>query len=113
MKKNPDNIPSTIYVVELTKYILITRFPVEHCIYPCYRFDSQIKDAFKAADVIGYEQNKRVVNAVDYLINDPYIYDPRVARTLCARIKIQERENDHDEETDSIFHVHPRGIRYE
>lgn len=59
MKKNPDNIPATIYVVELSKYILVTGFPVGECVFPCYRFDKQISEAFRAADIIGYEKNKR------------------------------------------------------
>jgi hypothetical protein len=113
MKKNPDNIPSAIFVVELSKYILVTRFPVEECIFPCYRFDNQIDEAFNAAYTIGLEQNKRVVNAVDYLIQDPYVYDPRVKQHLARKQRKQERENPHDEETDAVFHVHPRGIRYE
>lgn len=113
MKKNPDNIPSTIFVVELSRYILITRFQVQDCVFPCYRFDDQVNEAFDAAHTIGLEQNKKVVNAVDYYVHDPYVYDPRVKEHLARKKAKQERENQHDEETDAIFHVHPRGIRYE
>jgi hypothetical protein len=92
MKKNPNNIPSSVFVVELSKYILVTGFPIGQCIFPCYRFDNNINDAFKAADILGYEKNKMVVNAVDYFIHDPYVYDPRLLRAAEQRHTKEERE---------------------
>lgn len=68
--------PDTIFVVELDKHILITGFPITECIFPIYRFDKNLPEAFEAAENIAMENKKLVVNAIDFHLHDPLIYDP-------------------------------------
>lgn len=69
-------LSDTIFVIELEEYILATGFPVKECIFPIYRFDDEYGAAMEAADNIAKEQKKLVVNAVDFSIYDPHVYDP-------------------------------------
>jgi hypothetical protein len=79
------SFPYTVFVVELDDFILITGFPIEICIFPCYRFDGDGNAAFDAADDIAKQCNKLVVDAVNFDIDNPQIYDP-------AKIDIKMKE---------------------
>lgn len=70
------HMPDVLFVVELNEYILLTGFPIAECIFPYYKFEKDHERAFEAAEKIAVEQNKSVVNAVDFYIDDPMIYNP-------------------------------------
>lgn len=71
------SLPDVLFVVELDQYVLLTGFQITECIFPYYKFDKTSEAAYEAAEDIAVKSNKLVVNAVDFYIHDPLIYDPK------------------------------------
>lgn len=79
--------PPTLFIVELEKYVLITSCPIEHCVFPTYRFDDQPCEAYEALDAIAISAKKFVINGVGYKGRQPHIYDPNAVKTEQAKLK--------------------------
>lgn len=69
-------IPDPIFVVELDKHVLLTGYTITDCVFPYYRFDKECDKAFDAAEHMAKQSNKLVVDAVNFHLHDPHIYDP-------------------------------------
>lgn len=69
-------IPNPIFLVELDEYILLTGFPIQECVFPCYLFDNDCEGAFNAAYEIGKNEHKLIIDSVNYYSYDPHVYDP-------------------------------------
>ena len=80
--------PNPIFLVELNEYILLTGFPINECIFPLYVFDNDCDGAFEAANNIAKEDRKFIIDAVNYHLYDPHIYDP-----IAIDIKIENIVN--------------------
>jgi hypothetical protein len=69
--------PETLFVVVLDEYVLLTSFPITECIFEYYKFNNDTENAYEALDIIAIKTNKLVANAVDFSLEDPFIYDPK------------------------------------
>jgi hypothetical protein len=69
-------VSSTLFVVELDKYVVITSCDIKKCAFTCYRFDGNKQLAYKAADDIAVMSGKLVANIVEFPPEDPFVYDP-------------------------------------
>ena len=72
--------PDFIFVVELEDKVLMTSESITECVFPYYRFDTTTAEgcdkAFKAAENIANTKKCNVVDAVNFNIDDPYVYNP-------------------------------------
>lgn len=80
------SIPDTLFVVELDCHILLTGFPIKESVFPTYRFDNNSETAYELAEQLALDLNKLVVNAVDFHIDDPLIYDARKMHEQMTRL---------------------------
>jgi hypothetical protein len=71
-------LSSTLFVVELDKYVVLTDENIKQCVFPAYRFDGKTarRLAYKAADDIALAAKKQVANMVEFPPDAPFIYDP-------------------------------------
>lgn len=70
------SLPDIIFVVEMNEHILVIGGPIAECVFPFYRFDNAHDAAFEAADAIAVATKKLVIDAVNFFVYDPFIYDP-------------------------------------
>lgn len=73
-------LPDPIFVVEIDEYILVVGIPITTCVFPHYKFEDTNNlgygQAFEAAEELSAKTKKLVVNAIDFFIYDPHVYDP-------------------------------------
>src|ERR1700722_5825711 len=69
-------LPDPIFVVELDEHVLLTGYTLTDCVFPYYRFDNDCDSAFSAAEDMASQKKKLVVDAVNFHLYYPHIYDP-------------------------------------